>query len=101
LIDLDTPDDAAVLGFTLENPLYDLVTNNVVFEDSFKTDEQLLSEYGLQDYFAHMNISGDSFSSSNSSGTSHSNIHTPISTPSSTFRSANPRPTSSGWTTFE
>ncbi|CAG7816562.1 unnamed protein product [Allacma fusca] len=70
-------------------------------QDGIKTDEQLLSEYGLQDYFAHMNISGDSFSSSNSSGTSHSNTQTPISTPSSTFRSANPRPTSSGWTTFE
>lgn len=43
------------LGFTLENPLYDLLTdnNNVFLED--KTDAELLSEYGLTHYFAQMN----------------------------------------------
>lgn len=57
LIDLDTPGG---LGFTLDNPLYDLVTNNDnVFEESDKTDEQLLMDYGLSDYFNQMNMSND------------------------------------------
>ena len=105
LIDLDTPDGNGLIGFTLENPVYDLVSNNSVFEDSFKTDEQLLSEYGLQDYFAQMSVSGgggNSFSSSNSSANSYSNIATPNSTPSSTFKNSHPsRASNSQWTTFE
>jgi len=55
LIDLDTPDGLDA-GFTLENPLYDLVSNNNVFEDTEKTDAQLLVEYGLSDYFSQMNV---------------------------------------------
>jgi hypothetical protein len=56
LIDLDTPDGLGV-GYTLENPLYDLVSNNNVFEENDKTDAQLLVEYGLSDYFNQMNMS--------------------------------------------
>lgn len=55
LIDLD---GTAGLGFTLENPLYELVSNNSVFEDSHpKSDAQLLLEYGLSDYFTQMDLS--------------------------------------------
>lgn len=55
LIDLETPDETG-FGFTLENPLYDLVTNNAVFEDIVKTDDQLLAEYGLNDFFDKLNL---------------------------------------------
>jgi len=57
LIDLDTPGG---LGFTQENPLYELVMNSDsdnVFEERDKTDAQLLMEYGLSDYFNQMNMS--------------------------------------------
>lgn len=66
LIDLDCPTG---LGFTLENPLYDLVSNNSVFEDS-KTDAQLLLEYGLSDYFNQMNLTSDSDANDNKRTTS-------------------------------
>jgi len=63
LIDLD---GTAGLGFTLENPLYELVSNNSVFEDSHpKSDAQLLLEYGLSDYFTQMNLGSSEASSRN------------------------------------
>jgi hypothetical protein len=55
LIDLETPDGVGG-GLNLENSLYDLVSNNCVFEEESKTDDQLLTEYGLNDYFAKLNI---------------------------------------------
>lgn len=69
LIDLDTDG----LGFTLENPLYDLLTDNNVFEESDKTDAELLNEYGLTDYFAQMNLSTGSDTLDLSSSTNSSN----------------------------
>jgi len=64
LIDLETPTQGGGLGFTLENPLYDLVTNNVVFEDIVKTDDELIAEYGLNSYFDKLNLSSTSFGGS-------------------------------------
>jgi len=66
LIDLDTP--SGMVGFTMDNPLYDLVTNNSVFEDDVKTDDQLLMEYGLNDYFAKLNITLEPPASRRTSG---------------------------------
>jgi len=82
LIDLDTPEGLAMAGFTLENPLYDLVENNSVFEDIVKTDDQLLTEYGLNDYFLKLKVRDGSFSSQGSgsaSGVSQQSIPPPSS----------------------
>jgi len=65
LIDLDGPTG---LGFTLENPLYDLVSNNSVFEESTKSDAELLLEYGLSDYFNQMNFSGTTSTTNEQTG---------------------------------
>lgn len=86
LIDLDTPDGLGfeLEGYTLENPLYELLTdnNNVFLED--KTDAELLSEYGLTDYFAQMNMSNGSTPTPDPFNTSaNSSILTTASTTSS------------------
>jgi len=104
LIDLDGPTG---LGFTLENPLYDLVSNNSVFEESTKSDADLLLEYGLSDYFNQMNFSGgttttaneqagvDNRSGSGAFASSNSNSNRQVNT-SSTSGAA-----TQSWATFE
>ena len=75
LIDLETPEEGG-FGFTVEKPLYDLVTNNTVFEDIVKTDDQLLTEYGLNDYFNKLNFNSSAFGSNRrTSATSSQSQH--------------------------
>lgn len=107
LIDLDTPDGLG-LGLTLENPLYDLLTDNNVFEDSDKTDAELLNEYGLTDYFAQMNFSGgsDAFDVSgsdifNSSSNSSSDQLGAGAIPSHINANGSGAPFGASWTKFE
>jgi len=109
LIDLETPDGlgGGGLGFTLENPLYDLITNNSVFNDETKTDDQLLTEYGLNDYFAKLNIQQhfDSMSTNNSYSNRNSRRASGFSNVSqNSSNNTNPNSSSadsSKWATFD
>ncbi|ODN06480.1 DENN domain-containing protein 1A [Orchesella cincta] len=104
LIDLDTPDGLG-LGLTLENPLYDLLTDNNVFEDSDKTDAELLNEYGLTDYFAQMNFSGsDSLNISGSdilNNSQNNDDHLGASANSSNHKTGNNVSFGAAWTKFD